>query len=127
MQKSDWNVFKSKFSNNPEEIFEWFCYILFCKEFNQEMGIARYINQTGIETEPINNKGKLIGWQSKFYETKLSANKSEILKMLVKVKNKYPDLDEIIFYTNQDWGEGKGANTLPKSKGEIEKKQKNFK
>lgn len=122
MQKSDWDVFKSKFSNNPEEIFEWFCYILFCKEFNQEMGIARYINQTGIETEPINNKGKLIGWQAKFYETKLSVNKSKILKMLDQVKDKYPDLDEIIFYTNQDWGEGKGANTLPKSKGEIEKK-----
>lgn len=71
MVKCDWNVFKNKFTENPQDRFEWFCYILFCKEFKKETGIERYINQAGIETEPIENEGQLIGWQSKFYEQKL--------------------------------------------------------
>ncbi|CAA6825032.1 MAG: Unknown protein [uncultured Sulfurovum sp.] len=51
--KPDWNIFKAKFSDNPEWTFEWFCYLLFSKEYNQPYGIHRYTNHPAIETEPI--------------------------------------------------------------------------
>ena len=46
--KPDWNVFRAKFSDNPQNNFEWFCYLLFCKEYKQEKGIFRYKNQSAI-------------------------------------------------------------------------------
>lgn len=127
MIKCDWNVFKNKFSENLEETFEWFCYLLFCKEFGKEVGIERYRNQSGIETEPIKVNNKIIGWQAKFYEEKLYNKKKVLLEMLDKVKKSYPDINKIILYTNQEWGEGKGKERNPKGKLEIEKKAKDLK
>lgn len=28
MIKSDWNIFKAKFNENPQSNFEWLCYLL---------------------------------------------------------------------------------------------------
>ena len=86
--KASWDNFKAKF-DNPQEEFEWFCYLLFCIEHNKTNGIPRYKNQAGIETDPINLDGKIIGWQAKFYGTTLSNYKSELLDMLVTVNQKY--------------------------------------
>ena len=61
------NNFKTKFSENPQKIFEWFCYVLFCQEFNKPLGIFRYKNQSGIETNPIEANGDIVGWQAKFW------------------------------------------------------------
>ncbi|GAA0725239.1 hypothetical protein GCM10008905_20240 [Clostridium malenominatum] len=74
--KSDWDIFKAKFSENPQKNFEWFCYLLFCREHKKDIGIFRYKNQSGIETNPIEEGNELIGWQSKFYETTLSEHKT---------------------------------------------------
>ena len=59
MVKPDWNVFKAKFSDTPQFHFEWFCYVLFCKEFDQPFGVFRYKNQSGIETNPVEFDEKL--------------------------------------------------------------------
>ena len=48
MIKPNWDIFKAKFSENPQYNFEWFYYLLFCKEFNKEFGIFRYKNQAAI-------------------------------------------------------------------------------
>ena len=69
MIKPNWDIFKAKFSENPHNIFEWFCYLLFCKEFNKPLGIFRYKNQSAIETNPIETGDGIIGWQAKFYDT----------------------------------------------------------
>jgi hypothetical protein len=74
MFEINWNIFKAKFNGKEQKTFENLCYLLFCNEFNQNTGIFRYKNQTGIETEPIEHKGKMIGFQAKFYETKISDN-----------------------------------------------------
>lgn len=42
--------------------------------------------------------------------------------MLDTVKANYPKLNKIIFYTNQEWGESKEENKVPKGKLEIEAK-----
>jgi len=120
MIKPSWDVFKAKFSENPQYNFEWFCYLLFCKEFNKEFGISRYINQAGLETDTIEVDSEVIGWQAKFYETALSNHKDELLDTLEKSKKYYPDITKLIFYTSQEWGQNKGKK--PKGLIEIENK-----
>ncbi|XZH38286.1 hypothetical protein ACSW8X_11160 [Clostridium perfringens] len=123
--KPDWYKFRAKFSGNPQENFEWFCYMLFCKEYNKPMGIFRYKNQSGVETNPINIESKVIGWQAKFYETTLSNHKKELIETLEKSKRDYPNINMIIFYTNQEWGQGKEENTS-KVKANIEEKARDL-
>ena len=100
MIKPNWNIFKAKFSENPEGNFEWFCYILFCKEFNKPLGVHRYKNQSAIETDPIEVNGELVGWQAKFYETTLSAHKNDFIGMIGGAKKDYPGISKLIIYTN---------------------------
>ncbi len=119
MIKPDWNIFKAKFTENPQSKFEWFCYLLFCKEFNKPYGIPRFINQAGIETMPITIDKEVIGWQAKFYDSTLSTHKKDIIGTIKKSKGDYSDLTKIIFYSNQDWGQGKGQNN-PEPKIESE-------
>ncbi len=110
MIKPNWNIFLAKFNENPQTNFEWFCYLLFCQEFKKPAGIFRYKNQAGIETNPITKGDEVIGLQSKFYDTKLSENKSDLMGMIAKSKKSFPGLTKIIFYTNQEWGQGKREN-----------------
>lgn len=123
----NWNIFKTKFNDNLTYCFEYFCYLLFCIEFDKPQGIFRYKNQAGIEWDPIEVAGKTIVAQCKFYDTSLGSNKDEILKMLDTIKRKYKTPCELKFYTNQDWGQGKnqGINNS-KPKIEIEKKAQEY-
>src|SRR5690606_16263605 len=128
MIKPDWNTFKAKFSENPQSNFEWFCYLLFCLEFRKDFGVFRYKNQSGIETNPITVDKEVIGWQAKFYETTLSDNKNELIATLTKSKRDYPDINKIIFYSNQEWGQShnskKPSQNDPQAKIDIENKAK---
>ncbi|MCY8274558.1 AAA family ATPase, partial [Bacillus inaquosorum] len=128
MIKPDWNIFKAKFSENPQNNFEWLCYLLFCEEFGKEFGIFRYKNQSGIETNPVDVDEEVIGWQAKFYETTLSDHKGELIKTLIKSKRDYSDLTKIIFYTNQEWGQSHNPENPeqndPQAKVDIESKAK---
>jgi energy-coupling factor transporter ATP-binding protein EcfA2 len=126
MIKPDWNKFKAKFSENPQNNFEWLCYLLFCQEYNKPYGIFRFKNQSGIETNPIIKDNDVIGWQAKFYESKLSDHKDDLIDTITKSKKDYPNLTKIIFYTNQEWGQGK-SQTDPQGKIEIEQKAKEAK
>lgn len=121
--KPNWDIFRAKFSENPQSNFEWFCYLLFCKEYGQEKGIFRYKNQSAIETNPICVEEKIIGWQAKFYDTTLASNKPELIQTLKKAKRDYKDINMLIFYTNQEWGQGKKDNDS-KAKQEVEEKAK---
>jgi len=120
MIKPNWEIFKAKFNENPQSNFEWFCYLLFCKEFKQDKGIFRYKNQSAIETNPVKIGNEVIGWQSKFYDTSLSNHKEEISKTLERAKRDYPEITKIIFYTNKEWGQSKGQK--PQGLIEIERR-----
>lgn len=117
MIKPNWDNFKAKFNENPQANFEWFCYLLFCQEFKIPAGIFRYKNQSGIETDPISEENEVIGWQAKFYDTKLSDNKADLIGMIEKSKKAYPSLTKIIFYTNREWGQGKNSSESEDKKG----------
>ena len=123
MIKPNWDIFKAKFSENPQKNFERFCYLLFCREHKFPKGIFRYKNQSAIETEPVEVENKTIGWQSRFYDVSLSQKNKEIIETIKKSKKDYPNLTDLFFYTNKEWGQGKGGKE-PKGKIEAEKKAK---
>ncbi len=74
MQEINWGNFKAKFNKKEQISFEWLCYLLFCNEFNKDIGISRYKNHAGIETDPIEVNGEYIGWQAKFYNTSAASS-----------------------------------------------------
>lgn len=118
--KPNWDIFKAKFNENPQNNFEWFCYLLFCNEFKKEFGVFRYKNQAAIETDPIEFDNKIIGWQAKFYESALSNHKKDLIDTIINSKKYYPNITKLILYMNQEWGQDKGR--APKGLIEIEKK-----
>lgn len=121
IQGANWNNFKAKFNGKEQKSFEWLCYLLFCKEFKKNTGIFRYKNQAGIETEPIEHNGQIIGPQAKFYETKISDNKKDIKDSIEMAKRKNGNLNKIIFYINQEFSESsKKSKKAPAYKIEIE-------
>ncbi|WBW95285.1 AVAST type 4 anti-phage nuclease Avs4 [Oceanirhabdus sp. W0125-5] len=119
MIKPNWDVFKAKFSENPQNNFEWFCYLLFCKKFNMDYGIFRYKNQSAIETNPIEVNDDVVAWQAKFYETSLSSHKKDLEDTLNKLKRDYPKVNRLYIYSNQEWGQNKGQ--MPQGQKDIEK------
>ena len=122
MIKPNWQNFKAKFNKNPQGNFEWFCYLLFCKEFDRPYGIFRYKNQSAVETDPIEVGSEVIGWQAKFYESSLSNHKENILSTIENSKRDYPNITKLYFYSNREWGQSKGHK--PKGLIEVEAKAK---
>lgn len=121
MIKPNWDIFKAKFSDNHQGNFEWFCYLLFCREFKKEKGIFRFKNQSAIETDPIEQDGEVVGWQAKFYDTPLSNHKAELIETIEKAKKVYPQITRLYFYTNQEWGQTREGKS-PQGLIDIEKK-----
>ena len=126
MIKPNWDIFKAKFSENPQNNFEWFCYLLFCEEFNKPHGIFRYKNQSAIETNPIKTSDEIIGWQAKFYNRTLSSHKDELIRTIEKAKRDYPNITKLIFYANEEWVQN-NKGKAPQGKIDVEKKAKEIK
>ena len=105
----NWKVFDSKFDKREQWAFENMSYFLFCAEMNCHIGLFRYKNQAGIETEPIKKNGKFYGFQAKYYSTPISQNKDDIINSLCTAKAKNANLDVILLYLhiNQELSEGK--------------------
>lgn len=101
----NWAIFKLKYHNQETSAFEEMSYLLFCAEFKNRIGLFRYKNQTGIETEPIDNDGKISGFQSKYYTTSIADNKKDIIDSITKAKSKNKQLDELYLYVNQELSE----------------------
>ena len=127
MQEVNWGNYKAKFNGKEQKIFEWLCYLLFCDEFNKPTGIFRYKNQAGIETEPILVNDEWVGFQAKFYESKIGEKKNDVQDSIKKAKEKNPNLNKILFYTNQDLSENnKKGEKEPKYKTDIENHAKSL-
>jgi hypothetical protein len=101
----NWKIFGIKYENRETWAFEQMAYLLFCAEFNNRVGLFRYKNQTGIETELIEKDEKYYGFQSKFYTNSIAANKDDIIDSIKKAKSKNKLLDELFLYINQELSE----------------------
>ncbi len=115
----NWDNFAAKFSANKQFAFERLCYLLFSKEYGRNTGIFRFKNHAGIETNPIEKDSQVIGWQAKFYDTRLSEHKNDFIQSIDTAKTRHPTVNKMIFYTNQDFGQDK-KRTDPQYKIDIE-------
>jgi len=121
----NWKVFGVKYDKRETWAFEQISYLLFCAEFDNRIGLFRYKNQTGIETEPIERDGKFYGFQSKYYTTSISDNKDDIIDSIKKAKSKNKQLDELLLYINQELYESTTkSKKKPQYQLDIEKSAK---
>lgn len=121
----NWKIFNIKYDKQETWAFEQISYLLFCAEFNNRVGLFRYKNQTGIETEPIEKDGKYYGFQSKFYSNSIAAKKDDIIDSIKKAKSKNKQLDELFFYINQELSESTTkSKKKPQYQLDIEKAAK---
>lgn len=127
MRELNWNSFELKFNGKQQAAFERMCYALFCSRFEKHYGIFAYKNQIGIETEPIEFNGKLIGFQAKYIEPSVTflSRKKIIIESLEKAKKNNPTIKEIYFFVNKPFSESRKAEQKsPKYKLDIEEKAK---
>ncbi|KAA6329519.1 hypothetical protein EZS27_021678, partial [termite gut metagenome] len=96
----NWKNFDLKYDKCEQWAFEQMSYLLFCAEFDNRIGLFRYKNQTGLETEPIEKNGIFYGFQSKYYTTSISKNKDDIIDSIQKAKTKDNHLNVIYLYLN---------------------------
>ncbi|TVX97335.1 AVAST type 4 anti-phage nuclease Avs4 [Cohnella terricola] len=121
----NWKIFGVKFDNRETWAFEQMSYLLFCAEFNNRIGLFRYKNQTGIETETIEKDGKYFGFQSKYYTTSITDNKDDIIDSIKKAKAKNKHLDELLLYINKELSESTiKSKKKPQYQLDIEKAAK---
>ena len=121
----NWKIFGVKYDKQETWAFEQMSYLLFCAEFNNRVGLFRYKNQTGIETEPIEKDGKFYGFQSKYYTTLIADNKEDIIDSIKKAKSQNKQLDELYLYINQELSESTTkSKKKPQYQLDIEKAAK---
>ncbi|MCD8433525.1 ATP-binding protein [Tenacibaculum finnmarkense genomovar ulcerans] len=101
----NWNIFGIKYDKREQWAFEEMSYLIFCAELSNRIGLFRYKNQTGIETEPLEKDGEHYGFQAKYYTVPLSGKKSEIISSIKKAKRENPKLSKILFYLNKEFSE----------------------
>lgn len=125
IDKMNWKIFGVKYDQRETWAFEQMSYLLFCAEFNNRVGLFRYKNQTGIETEPIEKDGKYYAFQSKFYTNSIAENKHDIIDSIKKAKSKNKQLDELLLYINQELSESTTkSKKKPQYQLDIEKAAK---
>ncbi len=121
----NWKIFSLKYDQKETGAFEDLSYLLFCAELGNRIGLFRYKNQAGIETETITKEGVVYGFQSKYYTTPISSNKAEIIESVKKAKRENLSIDKILFYLNQEFSEStKFGVKKPKYQLEIEDEAK---
>lgn len=121
----NWKAFSVKNNEKESWAFERLSYLLFCAEFDNRIGLFRYKNQTGIETEPVKKDNQYYGFQAKYYTTSISTNKQDIIDSIRKAKNTNPHLQNIYLYLNQELSESNDKKKKkPKYQLEIEESAK---
>lgn len=123
IQEINWGNFRAKFNGKEQSTFQWLCYLLFCEEYNQPLGVSRYENHAGIESNPIIVGEEVIGWQAKFYDTPMSKHKPDLIASINTAKTRHPNLTTLVFYTNIDFGQD-AKKTDPPYKVAVEKHAK---
>ena len=116
----NWNSFKAKYDRREQWAFENMAYFLFCSENDCSMGVFRYKNQPGIETEPIERDGLLVGFQAKYYDCSIAQKKKDIKNSIDEAKMFHPTISKLLFYINNEFSKNTRVKCAPKYKTEIE-------
>lgn len=120
----DWNAFKAKFKGASEEVFEYLAYLVFCRKYGLQFGIAGYRNHPGIEKKSIKIGEEYIGFQAKFFLEKFANKKGEIKEAILDAKKQHPEITVLMFFMPMDHDfspNKKGNDRVTKAQDEVEK------
>ena len=120
----DWYVFKSKFKGASQDVFEYLSYLVFCRKFGLQFGIAGYRNHPGIEKKSIKVGNDYIGFQAKFFLEKFADKKGDIKEAVLKAKKQHPEITVLMFFMPMDHDyspKKKGNDKATKAQLEVEK------
>ena len=99
-QYPKWSEFETKANQSVRDQFECLCRILFCEELNIEQGTLETVkNQAGNETQVVLHLGKLVGFQSKYFDHGFDVQ--QFKNSLFKAKKYNQDQDTIYLYSNK--------------------------
>jgi len=90
IQEISWDNFGAKFSSNKQEAFKRLCCLLFCKEFNKNIGIFRFRNPAGIETNSLEKMGRLLAGNQNFMQQDLLNTGRILLIPLIRLRTDTP-------------------------------------
>jgi len=108
----NWKKFGQK-GIDDTDLFEDMCLHLFVREIKAtDKDVSAYKDQPGIETNPVQVNGKYYGFQSKYFSSGFKW--SPIKKSLIKGIKKYPNLDCIYVYSNEDRSSGTTEDLIKK-------------
>lgn len=99
-QYPKWSEFEVKANQSFRNQFENLCRMLFCEELDIEQGTLETVkNQAGNETQVVLHLGKLVGFQSKYFDHGFDAQ--QFKNSLFKAKKYNQDQDTIYLYSNK--------------------------
>ncbi len=116
-----WENFKAKYPNEKlqQDRFEDLVRALFCVRYNIEHGIFQCYNHAGNETETIKIGSEVIGFNAKFFDKKIDAEK---IKHSISTAHKWnPNQNRVLIYTNLTFNRSSQVNAKPKIQENIEK------
>lgn len=112
-----WHQFYSVNAEAPNSAFEHLCRLLFTAELSIEAPPQQRKNQAGIETEPVEHNGELVGFQAKHYNNRI--NKADVIDSINTAKERHPNLAVLYFYCNLEFGNPPKGHDVTRTEDEI--------
>ncbi len=112
-----WHQFYSVNAETSNSAFEHLCRLLFTAELSIEAPPQQRKNQAGIETEPVEHNGELVGFQAKHYDNRI--NKADVIDSINTAKERHPNLAVLYFYCNLEFGNPPKGNDVTRTEDEI--------
>ena len=101
----DWQTFAYKYRGREQDAFEDLARNLFRKEMGINYGLFQRVNHKGNETDVVENDGKVIGFQAKFFKNGIDAD--NIIHSMRGAKERNPNQTHYYIYCNCTFGEPK--------------------
>lgn len=112
-----WHQFYSVNAEAPNSAFEHLCRLLFTAELSIEAPPQQRKNQAGIETEPVEHNGELVGFQAKHYDNRI--NKADVIDSINTAKERHPMLTVLYFYCNLEFGNPQKGQDITLTEAKI--------
>ena len=101
----NWQTFAYKYRGREQDAFEDLARNLFRKEMGINYGLFQRVNHKGNETDVVENDGKVIGFQAKFFKNGIDAD--NIIHSMRGAKERNPNQTHYYIYCNCTFGEPK--------------------
>lgn len=119
-QYPSWDLFKAKYPSEQlqRDRFEDLARVLFCDRYGIKYGIFQFVNHAGNETDTINDGADIVGFNAKFFESKI--DESQIIHSIEKAHEWHPNQTKMLIYTNIGFGNPTKGESQTKAQKNIE-------